>query len=271
MSFIAVRRTVHLIAHLKTHGAARFNDLAELLQPISRTALSMLLKELTECGELTRDGRNYQLSPGSVGLTGGDRSIYRLPPALRAEVDRLLRETAVALSHSCALFARVGSSTMKIVGAHNLAGTPMQFSPPGYEWPLVPFHGFAQVFLAHERNEALARDVYYRWRPYLRADNVAPTYQRFRAKLRMIQRQGHAIEYKEETGTLMRLVVPVPLGPEPHLRFAVGLVAHPVHLLEIDRCLARLLPAAASLRLLLAGKVPAFALDESLPLRPETD
>lgn len=271
MSILAINRSVRLLAHLQRHGTARFKDLAALLAPISPTALSLLLHSLIETGELVRNGRDYLLAPTSVALPRARPSLYRLPASLRVRCDHILQDAAQDLRQSCALFARVGASTMKIVSEHNLANLPTRFAPLGYEWPLVPFHGFAQTFLAFESNEDLARDVYYRWRPYLAPQRLAPSYRLFSARLRAIRKQGFALEYKEETGSLMRIVVPVRLEPEPHLRFAVGLVAHPVYLLNMERCVARLKECAAALRPVLAGRVPELVVDEQLPTRPLRD
>lgn len=271
MSILAIERSLRVLAHLKRHGAARFKDLAALVGPVSPTALSLLLRSLVATGEVVRSGRLYQLSPDSVAWDGGRRALYQLPRALRTATDEILRAAATDLGQSCALFARVGVSTMKIVSGHNLRGASPRFAPLGYEWPLVPFHGFAQVFLAHDDSEDLARDVYYRWRPYLQPRSLAPSYQHFRGRLRTIRRQGYAIEYKEETAKLMRVVLPVRLDPEPQLRFAVGLVTHPVGLLDVERGIERLKTAAASLQQVLAGRVPTLVIDETLPRRPETD
>lgn len=271
MSIIAVDRSVRLLSHLKMHGTARFKDLAALFGPISHTALSLLLRSLVETGQIVRVGRNYQLASDSVVLGGTGRSIYQLPPVLREQADAILMATARELNHSCALFARVGVSTMKIVAEHNLPGTLIHFTPLGYEWPLMPFHGFAQVFLAHEATEVLARDCYYRWRPYLQTHLQAASYKQFRTRLARIRKQGYAVEYKEESGTLMRMVLPVPVPPEPGLRFAVGIVAQPVYLLDVDRCVPRLRQAAEELARLLTNRVPIFLFDEHLPNRSDTD
>lgn len=268
MSILAINRSVRVLAHLRQHGPARFKDFAALLAPISPTALSLLLSSLIETGELVRDGRVYHLALTSVALPGNRHPLYRLPARLRLHCDEILASAARDLRQSCAMFARVGTSTMKIVSECNLPNRPTRFAPLGYEWPLVPFHGFAQTFLAYETNEDLARDVYYRWRPYLHPQRIAASYRQFSTRLRAIRRQGFTIEYKEETGTLMRIVVPVRLEPEPRLRFAVGLVAHPLYLLEVDRCVKRLLESASDLSQVMARRVPDLDVDEKLPLRP---
>src|SRR5687767_10783979 len=149
MSVAAIERSFRVVHHLKAVGEARFTDFAELLAPISRTTLSHLLGSLEEIGEVERCGRLYRLAPTAAAISGNERTIYSLPPALRNVTHPIIERMALDMMHSCALFARVGASTMKIMDAHNLPDPHWPFTPIGYEWPLVPFHGFAQVFLAH--------------------------------------------------------------------------------------------------------------------------
>lgn len=270
MSITAIDRSFQVVRHLNVHGQARFKDFAAILGPISHTALSLLLKSLTEIGEITRKGRMYHLAGNSVVLGGAGRSIYQLPPILLAQTQPILARTAEELNHSCAMFARVGVSTMKIMDEQNLPGEASQFSPLGYEWPLVPFHGFAQVFLAHG-SEQLAKDCFYRWRPYLHPEAQVLSYRQFRARLDRIRRQGYSVEYKEEAGSILRVVAPVPLPQETALRFAVGLIARPVYLLELKHCVERLNETAKELADVLAGRVPPFQFDEKLPARRDSD
>lgn len=268
MSVSAIRRSFLVVHHLKTHGEARFTDFAHLLAPISRTALSHLLASLVEIGELERTERLYRLGPNAAALAGSEHTVYALPPALRAQTHEVLEKTALEVMHSCALFARVGTSTMKIMDEHNLAQPHWPFTPVGYEWPLVPFHGFARVFLAHAP-QSVARDCYVRWFPYLRPNVRTPTYKQFRTELDKIRRQQYAIEYRDELSTIMRVVVPVTLPDDTELRFAVGLVANYVYLLQVKNCLGHLRAAAEKLSALLAGKVPQFHFDEQVPVEGE--
>lgn len=268
MSISAVRRSFQLINHLKANGEARFTDLVRLLHPISRTALSHLLGTLVEIGELERNGRLYRLAPGAAAISGNERTIYALPPSLQTQTHAVIERTALEVMHSCALFARVGTSTMKIMDEHNLAQPHWPFTPVGYEWPLVPFHGFSRVFLAHAP-EAVARDCYVRWFPYLRPNVRTATFKQFRAELDRIRRQGYAIEYKNELATIMRVVVPVEIPGETSLRFAVGLVANYVYLLQVKSCLSVLRAAAAELSGVLAGRVPSFSSEDRVPIEGE--
>ena len=267
MSILAIERSLHVIRHLKRHGNARFKDLAAALHPISRTALSMLLQSLVHSGEVIHNGRWYQLSANAVALDGARSSIDQLPPPLRQMTDAVLAEVASDLRLACALFSRVGTSTMKIMSKAD-AEEPARFSPVGYEWPLVPFHGFAQILLAYEQTDALARDVFYRWRPYLAPNLGFASYSEFKRRLASISKRGFAVEYKEESEALLRIAVPVFLASEGNqVRFAVGIVAHPVYLLAEEQCVGRLREAAATLSQVLSGRVPRPRFDAELPER----
>lgn len=261
LSVIAIQRSFTVIHYLKTHGEARFTDLVRHLAPVSRSALSHLLFSLVEIGEVERHGRLYRLAPTSTALIGNDRSIYALPPALLSRTQPIIERTALELMHSCALFARVGTATMKIMIGHNLEGANWPFTPTGYEWPLVPFHGFARLFLAHA-SEAVARDCYVRWHPYLQPHLRTENYRQFRAELDKIRKQGYAVDYKDEVSTIMRVVVPVHLPDDTELRFAVGLVANFVYLLQVRSCLRILRAAAHEMTMVLNGNVPNFRFDK---------
>jgi DNA-binding IclR family transcriptional regulator len=258
MSVAAVRRSFLVIHHLMTKGETRFMDLAEHLFPISRTGLSHLLASLQEVGELEHDGRSYRLAPTSVGLMGNRQSIYSLPPALLALTRPILRATAGDLSHSCALFARVGDSTMKLVDVHNLPAPHCAFPALGHECPMLPFHGFARLFLAHG-SENTARECYRFWQPYLQANGsirLPASENQFLAELARVRRTGHSLEYKEEVQPIMRVAVPVEIPGIPEVRFAIGLVANFVYLLEVESQVARLRRAAEELAAVLQKSVP---------------
>ena len=259
MSVAAIRRSFVVIHHLQTRGEARFTDLVRVLAPISRTALSHLLSSLEEIGELERCGRQYRLTSTAAGLAAPRTSIYTLPPALRAQTRPVLERLSAECGHSCALFARVGQSTMKGMDAFNLAAPHWPFPAPGWEAPLVPFHAFARVFLAYAA-EPVASEAYNEWEPYLRPNSsvrLPANEQLFFAELAKVRRQGCAVEYKEEVAPIMRVAVPVSLEDEGELRFAVGIVAKFVYLLELDACREALRRAAGELADILRGRVPA--------------
>lgn len=261
MSVVAIERSFKLVHHLKVHGKARFTDLIHVLAPISRSALSQLLSSLVEIGEVEQHGRDYRLAATAAAVAGHDRSIYALPPVLLSKTHAIIERTAFDMMHSCALFARVGTSTMKIMDAHNLEGAHWPFTPTGYEWPLVPFHGFARLFLAYA-SESVARDCYVRWYPYLQPGLRAENYRLFRAELDKIRKQGYAVDYKDEVATIMRVVVPVHLPDDNELRFAVGIVANFVYLLEVKSCLKVLRDSAEELAGVLRSRVPVFRFDK---------
>lgn len=270
MGHVTTQRSWRIVRHLKTHPSARFTDLLRLLEPISRTALSTLLRSLCEAGELQKSGRSYALHPESSAHGSLPQGIYSLPAAVRADTQPVLQACAHETMHSCALFGWVGTSTMRILDVYNLPDWP--FRPIGYEWPLVPFHGFAQVFLAYGP-ELLARDCYFRWFPYLQPAMAMGTYPDFLAVLAKIRASGHAVEYRGEVPTILRIVIPVHLPGEQCPRYAVGLTANAVYLLEAQKCLAALRSAAAQLAETMAGRVPLFRsnFEEELPVREFED
>lgn len=258
MSVAAIKRSFTVIHYLQSKGTARFTDLAHLLSPISRTALSHLLASLKEVGELEQIGRLYRLAPDAAALSSNDGSTYSLPPALLTRTHTILQGLTEATGHSCAIFARVGTSTMKIMDTNNLPAPRWPFASLGSEWPLVPVHGFARIFLAHS-SETAARSCYRTWQPYLQPNpkiRLAESEQAFLSELAKIRRQGHAIEYKDEIDPIMRVVLPISLLDEGDLRFAVGIVASFIYLLEVNSCIESLRSAATQLAGILKGRVP---------------
>ncbi len=265
MSVAAIRRSFLVIHHLKTQGETRFTDLVRLLCPISRTALSHLLSSLEEIGELERDGRFYRLAPAAAALAGSGRTIYDLPPALLAQTQPLLARVSGELNHSCALLARVGNSTMKMMDRCNREEPQPAFGAVGSEWPLVPTHGFARLFLAHAP-ESMARECYHDWLPYLQPNprlRIAENEQTFCAELAKIRCQRYALEYKEEIQPVLRVAVPVRLAKDSEVRFAVGLVSNFVYLLDVKSYIAALNRVAAALAVVLADKVPRAVFTQS--------
>ncbi len=251
-------RALTVMRHLREQGAARFEELVRLLSPVSRTTVSSLLGELERRGEIEHRGRFYTLTQGNLLAAG--TNIYELPAALKAQTHPVLEEVSRRTGHASALFARVGVMTMKIMDEFRPEGSDWQFSPAGVEWPLVPFHGFAKVFLAHAR-EDLARACHWRWRKHLRPDLCEQDWPDFQRQLKTIRRHGYALEYQEEMSAILRLAVPVFLsGPEP-VYFAVGLVARFIYLLDMESWLGVLDEAAQKLQQTLEGRVPAFRFD----------
>ncbi len=258
MSVAAIRRSFQVVHHLMSQGETRFTDLAHILAPISRTGLSHLLASLKEIGELEHDGRKYRLTPTAASLAGQAGAIYSLPPSLTAQIHPIVERTAAALGHSCALFALVGKSTMKVLDSHNLPVPHQAFPATDDELPLMPFHGFAQLFLSHAP-ESVALECYRYWLPYLQPNpgvRLAPTEEAFLAELRKIRRLGHALEYRAEVRPVLRVAVPVPVPDLPEVRFAVGIVANFVYLLEVEAQIGALRAAAVEMAEVMDGKLP---------------
>jgi len=265
MSIAAINRSFRVVAYLKVNGEASFGELAAHLAPISNTAASQLLSSLVEIGELQHEGRRYWLRQGGASLSSAPSGIYSLPQDIRAQTHIVLERAALDTMHSCALFGWVGISTMRILDLFNLEASDWHFRPIGYEWPLVPFHGFAQVFLANAP-EMLARDCFFRWHPYLQGHLRFDSYRDFEKRLKDIRENKYAIEYRGEVKTILRIVVPLELKGQTTPRYAVGLSANAVHLIEAKEALVALQAAKRDLTEILDGRVPLFRFDEEAEL-----
>nr|WP_246459611.1 IclR family transcriptional regulator C-terminal domain-containing protein [Puniceicoccus vermicola] len=237
-------RALAVIRFLQRERRASFGELYEELAPISRTTLSALLSSLKRLEEVEHVGREYMPARGVLGA--GDIQFYELPRKVRARTQSVLTRVARESSHACAIFARVGTMTMRIVDQCNLPDGDWRFSPVGYEWPLVPFHGFAKVFLADSDPE-LARSCYGRWNRHLRPELIPGSWEDFAKQLGRIRKKGYALEYQEESREILRLAAPIHESSRREVRFVVGIVARNVYLLEADECLRILLPAAKEL------------------------
>ncbi|QYY35806.1 hypothetical protein [Ruficoccus sp. ZRK36] len=248
-------RALVVMRHLKEQGPARFEELVALLSPVSRTTVSALLDELEREGEVEHRERLYLPGAGSRLATG--TNIYALPTALRAQTHPVLVELSARTGHASALFARVGVMTMKILDEFRPVDSDWQFSPAGYEWPLVPFHGFAKIFIAYAE-EGIAKQCHSRWWMQLRPELYEQDWSAYERQLRLIRKRGYALEYQEENSAILRLAVPVMLSGQGPVCFSVGLVARFIYLLDVDAWQAALCEAADALREILDGRVPAF-------------
>lgn len=237
-------RAFTIIEHLQHSGSSSFGELHQALMPISQTTLSKLLAELVDLGEVEHVGRDYRAA--RKDSAGNELHGYELPSSMRQRSQEILKETAEQTGHACALFARVGAMTMKIVDQYNLEKPHWRFAPVGYEWPLVPFHGFAKVFLAYSP-EDIAVSCYDRWSRHLKPNLIPESQAAFTKQLSDIRKKGYALEYQEELSSILRLVVPVHDAARNNVSFAIGLVARYIYLLEVDDCLNVLLEKAARL------------------------
>lgn len=243
-----LQRALKIIRHLQLMGGSRFGELHSVMAPLSKTTLSRLLGELADAGEVAREGRFYHACFGAMGQH--HLSASALPPDLLSSTQAVLRRTADEVGHSCALFARVGRTTMRIVDRHNLEGAHWQFAEVGREWPFVPFHGFAKVFLAHS-DDPLALQCYRDWTRYLQPDLVPDSEEIYVRQLAGVRAKGYALEYREESMSLLRIAVPVWIGGGERPSYAFGCAARSVYLLEVDRCLPVILQGAVALGRLL--------------------
>ena len=239
-----LKRALSIVCYLQNNQSATFSDLLEALSPVARTTLSTILKELVAEGEIEHVGRSYLSAQGS--FASHEIEAYRLPERIRQKTQKILSHAGTETQHACAIFARVGRTTMKIVDQYKPAESDWDFSQIGYEWPLVPFHGFAKVFLAHSE-EAVVHDCFCRWKSHLLPELAPDTWQDFREQLQRVKDSGYALEYKEERQTILRLAVPVVESQRKEIRFSVGFVARSAYLLEIEKYVAVLERAALEL------------------------
>lgn len=121
-------------------------------------------------------------------------------------------------------------------------------SSRGFSWPTLP-----------RRSPAI---VMYAGTPYLQPHLRMDSYRQFRTELDKIRKQGYAVDYKVEVSTIMRVVVPVHLPDDKELRFAIGIVANFVYLLQVKSCLRILRATAQEVAGVLKGNVPDFRSDK---------
>ena len=211
-------RTLKIIKHLHENKTATYSELQTRLAPISHTGLTNLLKGLQEIGEIEHFNRVYSLSYFTKAESAYiSRAL--LPRPFKKDISALIESLANELMRPVALFGWVGESTMKIMERFNLPSA-LPYSHIGKEWPLIPFHGYAQIFLAHAE-QTFMMHTFFRWDAYLRVDHTYD-YKKYQAKLKAIRKNGYTIEDKEERSDLVRVAIPVFLEKEKMPRYALG-------------------------------------------------
>ncbi len=222
MSHIALERGLKILHHLVQYKTARFKDLTELLDPISPASQMRLLRTLTELGEVEKVNNYYQLSANSVFRTAASPHPFALRLEVDAELDGIVRELARDTSYSAALFGWITPGSIIILNTYSPIGRSIKYRPAGEEWPLIPFHDFAQLFLAYAPG-FVREDAFFRWNPYLKEEYKSLDYQAFIKRLNNIREQGFTIS--ELAGeTFGSIVNPVVLHGENPPRFAVGVL-----------------------------------------------
>lgn len=243
MSHIALARGLKLLHHLAHHGPSRFKDLAELLMPISPASQMRLLQTLLELGEVEKEGSSYRIAGSGLFESSRFADPFTLSPDARRQMAEKVRQMAHATSYSAALFAWVSTGTMKMISSYAPIGTEVRYRPEGQEWPLMPVHDFAQVFLAYAP-DFYREDAYFRWHRFLNVESRMGDFEAFLERLERIRARGYTLsdETRHSHGSL---VVPIRLHQETVPRFALGILLYddPTGN-EIDRLVKELKGAA---------------------------
>lgn len=222
MSHIALNRGLKVLHHLVESRAARFKDISKVLEPISPASQMRLLRTLVDLGEIEKDGNQYRLSASSIFRMATSPHPFALRREVHDQVETIIRKLARDTSYPAALFGWITPGTIIILNSYSPVGSDTQYRPAGEEWPLIPFHDFAQLFLAFAPG-FLREDAFFRWNPYLKEAYKGDDYQSFIDRLNMIKEQGHTVSdvISETFGSVVK---PVFLHEEAIPRFAIGLL-----------------------------------------------
>ena len=223
MSHIALNRGLKILHYLVENKSARFKDISQLLDPISPASQMRLLKTLTKLGEIEKADNLYRLTSSSVFRMAAAPHPFSLRGEVNSQLDNIVRGVARETSYPAALFGWITPGTIIILNSYSPVGSTTQYRPAGEEWPLIPFHDFAQLFLAYAP-EFLREDAFFRWNPYLNDEYKGKDYQSFINRLNGIKTQGYTVSelINESFGSIVK---PVFLHGEPLPRFAVGVLA----------------------------------------------
>ena len=223
MSHIALNRGLKILHHLVENRSARFKDIAELLQPISPASQMRLLRTLTDLGEVEKDNSLYRLSSSSIFRMATSPHPFALRREVSQRLDDEIRMLARDTSYPAALFGWITPGTIVILNSYSPVGSDTQYRPAGEEWPLVPFHDFAELFLAYAPG-FLREDAFFRWNPYLNDNYKEKDFPSFIERLNAIREQGYTVS-ELVPSTFGSLVKPVFLHGEELPRFSVGVLA----------------------------------------------
>ncbi len=222
MSHIALNRGLRVLHHLVENRTARFKDISALLDPISPASQMRLLRTLVSLGEVEKDGNQYRLSASSIFRMATSPHPFALRREVHDQLEGIVRKLARDTSYPAALFGWITPGTIIILNSYSPVGSDTQYRPAGEEWPLIPFHDFAQLFLAYAPG-FLREDAFFRWNPYLKDAYKANDFQNFIDRLNMIKGQGHTVS-DEISETFGSVVQPVFLHEEAIPRFAIGVL-----------------------------------------------
>lgn len=222
MSHIALNRGLKVLHHLVENRTARFKDISKLLDPISPASQMRLLRTLVSLGEVEKEGNQYRLSASSIFRMATSPHPFALRREVHDQLEDIVRKLARDTSYPAALFGWITPGTIIILNSYSPIGSDTQYRPAGEEWPLIPFHDFAQLFLAFAPG-FLREDAFFRWNPYLKDDYKGKDYQSFIDRLNSIKEQGYTVSdvISESFGSVVK---PVFLHEEALPRFAIGVL-----------------------------------------------
>ena len=214
---------MQVLRYLVEHRSARFKDIAKVLDPISPASQMRLLRTLADLGEIEKNNNKYRLSSTSMFRVATSPHPFALRQEISNQLDDIIRRLARQTSYPAALFGWITPGTIMILNSYSPVGSDTQYRPAGEEWPLIPFHDFAQLFLAYAP-DFMREDAFFRWNPYLNDAFKSANFQAFVNRLNTIQEQGFTISDVIDQ-TFGSIVQPVMLHGESLPRFAVGVLA----------------------------------------------
>ncbi|MBN2712018.1 MAG: hypothetical protein JXR97_06225 [Planctomycetes bacterium] len=214
---MALRRSFTILGLIENEGAVRFKRISEEIPEASNSTLSRLLTSLTELGAIEKHGRMYTI--GRIpGNSPSDHEKEIREQKLLEHMLPVLKSFTHDTGFSCGIFAPLNRITMKIAcKVDSRIGTG--FSHPGFERPMLPTHGFAQMFLAWKPVE-LQKTVYHLWRDYNSAKTF--TMKSYLDKLKRIRKDGYCIENAEVNLRIDRITAPVFSPKHAGPRFVFG-------------------------------------------------
>jgi DNA-binding IclR family transcriptional regulator len=187
-----------ILQNLQWGHGLRFGEISKLLNPISPSTLTRILKTLAELKYIKQDGSLYHLNQNPL-----DRASIVDPQMVQKELENLSLSTGL----SSGLFSRLGNSSMKIVGKFNCA-EGVNFGPQGREMTLMPSHGFAKIFLAWENLE-LQNDLYQRLRTEFVSNKIL-VHDALQNQYKAIRETGQIVEEAERQENVFRYVIGIP-------------------------------------------------------------
>jgi len=202
----AVARALRVLRYLSRRDDATFGQIVALLGVPHSTA-ARLLRTLQRLRYVFKHGRRYYLSHNiarrgprynPVGIEG------IAPPS--PEAHAVLERLALDCGQTVALHEPLGRMTTVLVDRVTVEGGLSSNIRLGAEWPLLPYHGWAQVFLAYRPPE-LVKELYDRWKDT--GENRLLTFEQHEARLAQIRARGYNVEDREDHPHVVTITAPV--------------------------------------------------------------